>query len=250
MKLFRRIRQSLLMENKTGLSVHHSRTGKYLKYAIGEIILVVIGILIALQINIVNQEKKDRVYEIKMLSEIEKSLRLDLSNLHEQIEMYGALENTVDYFTDLTESHVMYNDSMQSDLWGLNRGRYLQFNRGPYDALKSSGIDRVSNDSIRNQLINFFDFNLLDFQTQIDHTTRRYRANVDLLLSFREEPFIDENNEWVVNRVPQDLFQKPKFVWLLADIDYRVWSSTLEIEAFTPEIEALIESIHKEIDNE
>jgi len=41
-KFFRNIRQNLIMENKTG---------KYLKYAIGEIVLVVIGILIALQLN-------------------------------------------------------------------------------------------------------------------------------------------------------------------------------------------------------
>jgi hypothetical protein len=47
-KFFRKIRQNLLMENKTG---------KYFKYAIGEIILVVIGILIALQINNWNQQR-------------------------------------------------------------------------------------------------------------------------------------------------------------------------------------------------
>ncbi|MDO6598166.1 hypothetical protein Q4512_14680 [Oceanihabitans sp. 2_MG-2023] len=114
--------------------------------------------------------------------------------------------------------------SIQSDLWKLNLGNYLQFKRGPYDALKSFGIDRVSNDSIKNQLINFFGFRLLDYHTQIDHTTRRYRPNVDLLLSFREDPFLDKNNNWVVNRVPEDILKKPKFIWLLADIDYRVWS--------------------------
>jgi hypothetical protein len=48
-KFFRKIRQNLLMENKTG---------KYFKYAIGEIILVVIGILIALQINNWNESRK------------------------------------------------------------------------------------------------------------------------------------------------------------------------------------------------
>ena len=47
-KFFRKIRQSSLMENKTG---------KYFKYAIGEIVLVVIGILIALQINNWNQNR-------------------------------------------------------------------------------------------------------------------------------------------------------------------------------------------------
>ena len=48
-KFFRHIRKSLLMENKTS---------KYFKYAIGEIILVVIGILIALQINNWNESRK------------------------------------------------------------------------------------------------------------------------------------------------------------------------------------------------
>jgi hypothetical protein len=48
-KFFRKIRQNLLMENKTGKPILSA--GRYFKYAIGEIILVVIGILIALQIN-------------------------------------------------------------------------------------------------------------------------------------------------------------------------------------------------------
>jgi len=50
-KLFRNIRQNLLSEGKSV---------KYLKYAFGEIILVVIGILIALQINNWNLERKSR----------------------------------------------------------------------------------------------------------------------------------------------------------------------------------------------
>ena len=50
-KFFRHIRKSMLMENKTG---------KYFKYAIGEIVLVVIGILIALQINNWNQQKNNQ----------------------------------------------------------------------------------------------------------------------------------------------------------------------------------------------
>ena len=58
-KFFRKIRQNLLMENKTGKPA--SRTGRYFKYAIGEIILVVIGILIALQINNWNENRKNQI---------------------------------------------------------------------------------------------------------------------------------------------------------------------------------------------
>ena len=52
-KFFRKIRQNLLSEGKTG---------KYFKYAIGEIVLVVIGILIALQINNWNEGRKQEIY--------------------------------------------------------------------------------------------------------------------------------------------------------------------------------------------
>ena len=60
-KLFRNIRQNLIMENKTG---------KYLKYAIGEIILVVIGILIALQINNWNEVRKNDEKEALLIKNI------------------------------------------------------------------------------------------------------------------------------------------------------------------------------------
>lgn len=53
-KFFRKIRYDLMEKNKTG---------KYFKYAIGEIVLVVIGILIALQINNWNENRKDRIAE-------------------------------------------------------------------------------------------------------------------------------------------------------------------------------------------
>ena len=62
-KFFRQIRQNLLSEGKTG---------KYLKYAIGEIVLVMIGILLALQVSNWNQDRKDRISERKLLDNIHK----------------------------------------------------------------------------------------------------------------------------------------------------------------------------------
>ena len=57
-KFFRKIRYNLMEQNKTG---------KYFKYAIGEIVLVVIGILIALQINTWNETRKNKAKEMKIL---------------------------------------------------------------------------------------------------------------------------------------------------------------------------------------
>ena len=75
-KFFRKIRQQFLTENKFS---------KYLLYAIGEVILVVIGILIALQINNWNERKKERAQEQKYLTEIRKNLEAD----NTQIESVG-----------------------------------------------------------------------------------------------------------------------------------------------------------------
>jgi len=67
-KFFRKIRQNLLMENKTG---------KYFKYAIGEIILVVIGILIALQINNWNNNRIEQNEEKEVISKLHADFKVN-----------------------------------------------------------------------------------------------------------------------------------------------------------------------------
>jgi len=77
-KFFRRIRQRLLIENKLS---------KYLFYAIGEIILVVIGILIALQINNWNQKDNEqntiKEYAISLIQDLEEDLVM-INEIHLQ----------------------------------------------------------------------------------------------------------------------------------------------------------------------
>ena len=77
-KFFRKIRQNLLSEGKTG---------KYLKYALGEIILVVIGILIALQINNWNELRKDGIKEQVILKQLQEDYRANLSQLEQKIDI-------------------------------------------------------------------------------------------------------------------------------------------------------------------
>ncbi|GLU44853.1 DUF6090 family protein [Allomuricauda sp. NBRC 101325] len=71
-KFFRKIRKGLLAEGKTG---------KYLKYAIGEIVLVVIGILIALQINDWNENRKNNLLEQQLLKALLIEFKTNLDNL-------------------------------------------------------------------------------------------------------------------------------------------------------------------------
>ncbi|MCJ7468294.1 MAG: DUF6090 family protein [Maribacter sp.] len=74
-KFFRQIRQSLLMENKNGKPALPA--GRYLKYAIGEIVLVVIGILIALQINTWNQARINTKEERRIYQDLAEELEFN-----------------------------------------------------------------------------------------------------------------------------------------------------------------------------
>jgi hypothetical protein len=82
-KFFRKIRRKTLTENKFG---------KYLTYAIGEIILVVIGILIALSINNWNENKKSEHQLNNIYTVVEANLKYDLSTIDNVIQQYEQLE--------------------------------------------------------------------------------------------------------------------------------------------------------------
>jgi hypothetical protein len=92
-KFFRKIRFDLMEKNKTG---------KYFKYAIGEVILVVIGILIALSINTWNENKKDRKQEKEFITSVKKDLKQDkffikliIEQLEPRKEAYKAINNDI-----------------------------------------------------------------------------------------------------------------------------------------------------------
>jgi len=92
-KFFRKIRQNLLTEGKTG---------KYFKYAIGEILLVVIGILIAVQVNDLNNDQKDKKMEQRYISDLMQDLKADsiaiaqfIKNSDEQVR---TKNNIVSYY--------------------------------------------------------------------------------------------------------------------------------------------------------
>jgi len=64
-----------------------NKTGKYFKYAIGEIVLVVIGILIALQINNFNEQRKDSEKEQVVLKQLKEDYETDLNQLRQKMDM-------------------------------------------------------------------------------------------------------------------------------------------------------------------
>ena len=141
--LLRKIRQKLLSEN---------RITRYLAYAVGEILLVVIGILIALQINNANESKKMKAKEAILLGEMKTNLQSDLLDLEYNIEgnKIRILSNEV-ILAALSEERP-FHDSLRP-YFGRIFGNYqLSENTASWENLKSVGLDLISDDSLRNRI--------------------------------------------------------------------------------------------------
>jgi len=147
-KFFRKIRQKLLSEGKTG---------KYLKYAIGEIILVVIGILIALQINNWNEERKQSKLEESTLIDLRANLLADITDFQADINGYSAAANSCGNIIDFIDGNIPYHDSLNSHLGKLRIQGVFSPTKIAYENLKLSGIKLISNDSLRNTISNLYE---------------------------------------------------------------------------------------------
>ncbi len=144
-KFFRKIRQNLLMENKTG---------KYFKYAIGEIVLVVIGILIALQINNWNENRKENRKAESYLVNIKEDLILDTIQINKAID---HLEFSISKATKLLRLKSFENYKADS-LINLIPNMYYQLsiNSQTFDKLINSGVTELTNHTEIFDLINIY----------------------------------------------------------------------------------------------
>lgn len=148
-KIFKRIRYSLLEKTKTGKSA--SPFGKYLLYAFGEIILVVIGILIALQINNLNENRKDRNLEQEILKQLKKEYQINLQQLEDKIEMRKTLINAAKKgLYHLDTPGIAHRDSLFSYLSTLtNTPTYDPINN---DLISSGRIRLITNKELNQRL--------------------------------------------------------------------------------------------------
>ncbi|WP_242094274.1 DUF6090 family protein [Aestuariivivens sediminicola] len=244
-KFFRRRRQRLLSENKFS---------KYLVYAVGEIALVVIGILIALQINNANEDKKDRVYEKKMLIEIKHALEKDVDYFKNHLvgSRLQKIQNAALFFENYLISDSINRDSINHHFNGLTTGFHLTYNNGPYEALKSTGIDRVSNDSLRNMIIDLYEFELPKAAGIIEITMDNYFAESKKL----EEQLKDDLSVEIKNGEVTYLYNRMKDVNLRTNpsfLELLSWGSSSSksvinfFDSIVPQMEELIITLDKEL---
>jgi len=151
LKFFRNIRQNLIMENKTS---------KYLKYAIGEIILVVIGILIALQINNWNEQRKLNLKEKSLLDAIHEEFLKNKIQLDLTITQHNLALNSCKKLIDLFPLDINKINLDSISLYLDNSRNAPTFNpsQGSINAIIStSSFDIIHNKQLRELLTSWPD---------------------------------------------------------------------------------------------
>ena len=166
LRIFRNIRQKLAAENKVMA---------YLRYAIGEILLVVIGILIALQVNNWNENRKEHLIEIKYLKNLKHDLQSDSTDLvyykNIRVGQANAARELIELAKTKNVSDVFKLDSLYTTV-----ALWWEFvpNNNTFEELRSSGnLKLLRNDSIKNLLLDLNKENE-DLVSSRNHMRREY----------------------------------------------------------------------------
>lgn len=207
LRYFRNLRKNLLMSDKTR---------KYILYALGEIALVMIGILLALQVTNWNEERNREAYEIKMLQEVLVALEQDSTLIVTFIEeRMDRREQAIDTLMKAKNTGIQLNRGDLTRLYDDLTTEFLyRFNAGPYEAIKSNGLDLISNDQLRAEISDVYETTLPAFKAFIEVVVDGYEATIqELEPEYLTNEIVWHNNEWHNHYVPadDDMLTNPAF---------------------------------------
>jgi hypothetical protein len=160
LRFFRQLRERLLIENKFS---------RYLLYAVGEVFLIVVGILLALYLDNLNDEKRARSVEIKLLQELKSNLGSNLRildrSLSTELEYLSYNETILEYLDNKKPYDEALERAFGVYFWTISTNPV----KGGYDFLKSKGVDLISNDSLRKNISFIFEneFSILKNENEV-----------------------------------------------------------------------------------
>jgi hypothetical protein len=192
------------------------KTGMYIKYAIGEIVLVVIGILIALQLNNWNQNQSLKREELKII----KSLHQEFSENLRMFDLYYGLhlKRKKDIETIMTfDPRSVSTDSLILLVSNITINHTYDPFQGIYASVINTGkIGLISNEQLKNKISRYQDL-LEDYQDEEIGTRNYESSHVGPFL--RKQPLLDFN--YVVGGINADSTQtKENYIKIIESFEY------------------------------
>ena len=193
---FRKIRQKLLEQNKVT---------RYLAYAVGEITLVMIGILLALQVNNWNENRKDRIKEQKVLLELKTLFEENIAQLENKILIRkNIIKKAGEVISYIDNKEEVSLDSLTLKLSAIIVApTYDPIDNGLMDA---ENLQLLSNDSLR-RILSKFPSGIADLKQQEDEFVRLYYNSIT--------PFLIQNG--LARDVNQSFYGDPSNLTYMLD---------------------------------
>ena len=157
------------------------------KYAIREIILIVVGISIAFTLDNWNTNRKLRNSEIEILSELNETLKSDFNDINDNLKLYKKCNNGINVILNAFDNDLPMHDSLIIHFSTLLVNPMFFRNDGPYEVLKSKGFELISNEQLRLNIINLYSvrYRVLDLQ----ETSHPQFQGYEILFEFVKEHF-------------------------------------------------------------
>jgi len=199
-KFFRKIRKTLADDNKPL---------KYFRYAIGEIVLVVVGILIALSINNWNEERKSSKLEIKILKELNNDLKTNLAEVDETFNTTNNRQLSTVLIFDYFKNKYPVDDSLKQAFEIINMDGLFNVANTAYKFIENQGVNTLSNDSIRIRITEMYERLLKNIQTREANNWEIVNEELLPLMNqhFVSSPTIDSSISFSVEAInkPKDI---------------------------------------------
>lgn len=159
---FRRIRYDLMGENQPNRQATKTgkpglAAGRYFKYAIGEVSLVVIGILIALSINNWNEEHKNINKGLDILIDVRENIAFNTLQFQEDIETNKDVINSIDILLHNLTVTKIYHDSIGKHLRYASWWASSRWKSSGYEALIFHGADVIQSKELSESIIDIYE---------------------------------------------------------------------------------------------
>lgn len=219
LRFFRNIRQKLLEQEKVR---------KYLIYAVGEILLVVIGILIALQVNNWNEQRKESALTKTYLKALKEDLTLDMENFEFQIDdlsfQLAQIDSLEEMISQPSFSNSDFNNLIKENLDIIQTFENANLNNNTFLTLQNAGRVDLLDEAIQLKLM---DLNSLQkvYQVMIhDNLQLKYNLSEDFIseVPFYFPEFQLELNSEVENNIWEDVN------WIKARRKYYTFLNTMK----------------------
>jgi len=208
-KFFRKTRQQLLTENKTG---------KYLKYAIGEIVLIVIGILIALSINNWNEKRKQTLVEINILNGLKTDILKDTIDINKNIRDFKALIKN----DSILIEHLTNNRNKNSKIENLFLQNFayqesiIILHHSHFDEAKLKGLSLIKKTTLRDSISRLYEFRYKILE-QTENSVKMFKVYNELISDKMSSAFlVNDKGVFSINdNFYNELLHDDNFTYLL-----------------------------------